>query len=133
MQLMPKTAVAQGCPEAMITDPEMNVKAAVNCIKALDRALTSKVPDKTERMKFVLAAYNSGIAHIQDAIALAGKYGMDPAVWDGNVRQALMMKSRPEYYNDPVVKYGFFRAAQTVEYVDKVLDTFARYKSLKTQ
>lgn len=131
MQLMPKTAAAQGCPEGMITDPEMNVRAAVNCIRALDRSLQTKVPDRSERMKFVLAAYNSGLAHIQDAIALAGKYGMDPTVWDGNVRQALMMKSRPEYYNDPVVKYGFFRASQTVEYVDKVLDTFARYKSLK--
>lgn len=132
MQLMPGTAAAQGCPANMITDPEMNVKAAVNCIIALDKSLAPKVPDKGERMKFILAAYNSGLAHILDAIALAGKYGMNPAVWDGNVRQALMMKSRPEYYNDPVVKYGFFRATQTVEYVDKVLDTYARYKSLKS-
>lgn len=51
-------------------------------------------------------------------------------MWDGNVRVALAMKSRPEYYNDPVVKYGYFRANQTIEYVDKVLGTFACDKQL---
>ena len=90
------------------------------------------MPQRTERLKFVLAAYNSGIAHILDAMALAGKYGMDPTRWDGNVRRALMLKSQPEYYNDPVGKDGFFRATQTVEYVDKVLDIFEKYKALKS-
>ncbi len=33
------------------------------------------MPDDAERIKFILAAYNSGIAHIYDAIALAKKYG----------------------------------------------------------
>lgn len=130
MQLMPKTAAAYGCPSDAVTDPEQNLKAAVSCIAALDKSFKGKVPDPAERMKFILAAYNSGVAHILDAIALARKYGMRPDVWDGNVRVALAMKSRPEYYNDPVVKYGYFRANQTIEYVDKVLGTFARYKQL---
>ena len=132
MQLMPGTAKAFGCPTERIRDPELNVKAAVRCLRELDSSLARKVPQRTERLKFVLAAYNSGIAHILDAMALAGKYGMDPTRWDGNVRRALMLKSQPEYYNDPVVKYGFFRATQTVEYVDKVLDIFEKYKALKS-
>ena len=95
MQLMPGTAKAFGCPTERIRDPELNVKAAVRCLRELDSSLARKVPQRTERLKFVLAAYNSGIAHILDAMALAGKYGMDPTRWDGNVRRALMLKSQP--------------------------------------
>lgn len=129
MQLMPKTASANGLSQENITDPELNVKAAVKVIQSLDKTLSSKVPDDAERLKFILAGYNSGIAHILDAIALAEKLGLNPRVWNGNVRDALLLKSKPEYYHDPVVKYGYFKGTQTVEYVDKVLKTFDRYKS----
>ena len=33
---------------------------------------------------------------------------------------ALLMKSDPVHYNDPVVKYGYFRGTQTVEFVRRV-------------
>ena len=54
------------------------------------------------------------------------KYGKDPAVWEGNVEEALMMKSKPEYYNDEVCKYGYFRGRQTREYVVKVMDFYSK-------
>ena len=81
-----------------------------------------------ERIKFILAAYNSGIAHIYDAIALARKHGKNPALWHDNVSEALMMKSNPEYYNDPVCRYGYFRGRQTVEYVKEVTRVYERFK-----
>ena len=34
------------------------------------------------------------------------------------------MKSHPEYYNDPVCKYGYFRGQQTFEYVNRVFDFY---------
>ena len=95
-------------------------------MKSLDTSLAKKVPDPEERRKFTLAAYNSGIAHIYDAIALAAKYGKNPQVWDGNVADALLMKSKPEYYNDPVCKYGYFRGKETTAYVRKVMDFYNR-------
>ena len=50
----------------------------------------------------------------------AQKYGYDPQVWDGNVAQAILMKMNPKYYNDPVVKYGYCRGTETVEYVKNI-------------
>ena len=79
-------------------------------------------------MKFVVAAYNSGIAHIYDAIALANKHGLDSGRWENGASQALMMKMNPEYYNDPVCKYGYFRGRQTCEYVKSVFEIYNQIK-----
>ncbi len=75
MQIMPRTARAYGLSSSKITNPEANIRTAAAIMKALDKSLSKKVPDSEERRKFILAAYNSGIAHIYDAIALAKKYG----------------------------------------------------------
>jgi membrane-bound lytic murein transglycosylase F len=63
-----------------------------------------------------------------DAIALAEKHGHDPQVWQGNVADALLMKSNPEYYNDPVCKYGYFRGKQTTAYVEEVMAFYEKCK-----
>ena len=81
-----------------------------------------------ERQKFILACYNGGIGHVTDAMALAEKYGMDPTKWDNNVEKAILMKSNPEYYNDPVVKYGYMRGRETTGYVDKIMKYYDRFK-----
>ncbi len=36
------------------------------------------------------------------------------------------MKAKPEYYNDPVCKYGYFRGKETTAYVRKVMDFYKR-------
>lgn len=126
MQIMPQTARSFGLSEAEITNNNRSIETAVKILKHLDGIFRSKVSNPDERRKFVIAAYNSGPAHILDAIALAGKHGLNPAVWYGNVAEALKMKSKPEYYNDPVCKYGYFRARQTIEYVDRVYNFYSR-------
>ena len=45
------------------------------------------------------------------------------------MEQALLLKSNPEYYRDPEVKYGYFKGTQTVRYVKRVMDTFNMYKT----
>lgn len=129
MQLMPATARAMGISPESLQNPDANVLAAARLIKKLDTSLESKIPDKAERMKFVVAAYNCGLGHIYDAIALAGKYGLDPKVWTGSVSEAALMKSRPQYYNDPVVKNGYFRGRETTEFVERVMNAYNYYKN----
>ncbi len=127
MQLMPATARRYGLG-SNIADPQSNIDAAARIIRDLDKSLSKYVSEEEERKKFILAAYNSGISHIYDAIALAKKFGKNPKIWKGNVSEALLMKAYPEYYNDEVCKYGYFRGRQTVKYVDEVMRTYHLYK-----
>lgn len=128
MQIMPRTARAYNLSANRISNPEANISTATKIIRDLDKSLSRKVSDREERRKFVIAAYNSGIAHVLDAIALAEKYGKNPQIWDGNVETVLLMKANPEYYSDPVCRAGYFRGRQTVAYVRNVMAFYDQAK-----
>lgn len=128
MQIMPGTARQFGVSAGSLADTDTSIKLATKIYNLLDRSLQADVPDPAERRKFIMAAYNGGIAHVRDAIALARKYGKDPQVWDNNVESALLMKSKPEYFNDPVCKYGYFRGTETVRYVKDVMGLYDRVR-----
>ena len=124
MQIMPATARGYRTKVSQLNNPETSVKVATQLLDDLDGYLLKHVPNDAERRKFVIAAYNVGIAHVYDAIALAKKYGLNPEVWDDNVSKAILMKMNPKYYNDPVVKYGYCRGTETVDYVKKITNFY---------
>lgn len=126
MQLMPRTAANFGLNRQNIFNPGKNIEAGVQYIKSLNM-MFRKIENKEERVKFILAAYNSGPAHILDAMALAQKYGRNPHIWFGHVDYYLAKKSDPQYFNDEVVKYGQFRSGYTLKYVKNILNTFQKY------
>lgn len=133
MQLMPATARAFGVGADRIQNNDDNIRAASKVVQSLDGSLKKYVPDALERRKFVVAAYNSGLAHVLDAIAIARKLGYDPQVWDGSVGEAMLLKMNPEYYNDPVVKYGYCHGRQTHEYVKTVFSCYDKaVRQIKT-
>lgn len=127
MQLMPRTAANFGLTRKNMFNPEKNIEAGVQYLKSLNLTFL-KIKNKDERIKFILASYNSGPAHVLDARALTAKYGKNPDIWFGNVEYYLLKKSVPEFYNDPVVKYGRFRAGETVNFVEEILATYERYR-----
>ena len=124
MQIMPRTARGYRTPVSALNNPETSIRVATQLIDDLDRQLQKYVPNDRERLKFVVGSYNVGIAHVLDAMRLCDKYGMDPQVWDGNVERALLMKPKPEYYNDPVVKYGYCRGSEPVAYVRDIMEFY---------
>ena len=126
MQLMPRTAANFGLDRHSVFDPELNIEAGVQYIKSLNMTFR-QVENKEERILFILAAYNSGPAHILDAMALARKFGKNSHIWFNNVELFLVKKSEPQFYNDPVVKYGYFRGKETVRYVKNTMDTYEKY------
>lgn len=129
MQVMPGTARAYGVAPERLVHPETAISTATRILSDIRKSLSRyEIDDPDELAKFTLAAYNSGIAHIYDAIALAEKLGYDPTRWDGNVAACLLLKSKPEYYNDPVCRFGYFRGRQTVVYVDHVMTFYDRAK-----
>jgi len=128
MQLMPRTAKNYGVSQE--SSPRSQVKAGVQFIQWLDDRFLESIPEEEERTRFILAAYNIGYGHIQDARRLAEKNGDDPNIWLGNVEVWLLKKSDPEYYTDQVVKYGYARGIETYNYVREVLERYEHYKNI---
>ncbi|HVF51194.1 MAG TPA: transglycosylase SLT domain-containing protein [Pyrinomonadaceae bacterium] len=125
LQLMPRTAREFGVQNAQ--DPEDNVRGAVKFLQWLTKHWSSRIPDEGERLKFILASYNCGQGHVEDAQRLTRKYGGDPQVWR-DVSYWLLQKSKQQYYADPEVKYGFCRGIEPVTYVSLILERFDHYK-----
>lgn len=128
MGLMPRTAEAFGVSEDELNDPEASIRGATALLKRLNSSFRD-IEDQNERIKFILAAYNAGAGHINDAQALTEKYGKDPHVWNENVEEYIKLKKLPEYYNDPVCKQGYFRATETLNYVEYVIERWHYYQS----
>lgn len=127
MQLMPLTAHKMGVEKG--ASPVEQIKAGTELIKWLEERFEN-IPDKSERIKFVLAAYNVGLGHVIDARNLAEKDGKNPDVWDNSVDMYLLKKSDPDFYNDPIVKYGYCRGVETYNYVSQILDRYEHYKNI---
>ena len=119
MQLMPSTGRSFGLTDDIFTDPEANIAAGVRYISSLQKGLL-KISDPQERISFVLGSFHAGLGHIYDAIELAKKYGYDPEKWDNNVAVCLQLKSNPEYFNDSIVKCGYFPGSTTTDHVREI-------------
>ena len=128
MQLMPATAKQFGATDP--EDPQQGISAGVKYLKWLDEFWEPKVPDSTERIKFILGSYNVGQGHVLDARKLSAKYGKDSTIWDDHVAFYLLKKSEPEFYNDPVVSAGYCRGREPVYYVEEILYRSEQYKQL---
>lgn len=125
MQLMPQTAKSLGLEEHEICNPDKNVGAAARYINQLNTSFTD-IKNREERTKFILGAYNGGIGHIRDAMALARKYNRNPFVWD-EVAPYVLGLSQPQYYKDRVVKRGYMRGSETANYVLRIMERWRDY------
>lgn len=126
MQVMPKTGKSYGYRN--LKDPETNIEAGISHLAYLNEFWEEQIADSTERLKFVLASYNAGQYHVQDARKLAEKQGWDPNIWQNNVDSAMLLKSEKKYFNDPVVNYGYCRGEEPVNYVTEIFERFNYYK-----
>jgi membrane-bound lytic murein transglycosylase F len=126
LQIMPATARDLGVADPY--DPDANVAGAVRYLRWLQAEYwDDAIADPQERLKFTLASYNAGAGHVMDAQRLARKHGDDPARW-ADVAFWLLRLSEAEWYNDPVVRHGYCRGLEPVEYVARILDRFAHYR-----
>jgi len=128
MQVMPHTGKGFGID--ITSSPKNNLKAGILYINRLHDIFDPKIPDEKERIMFILAAYNAGPGHVLDAMKLAEKNGMDPAKWEGNVAIWLQKKRDPKYYNDSVVRSGYFRGTESIAFVSEILERYEHYKNI---
>lgn len=125
MQMMPSTAEWLGAGD--ISDPIEGVRIGTIYLKRIHNAYRNHTDDPVERLKFALAAYNAGVGRIQDCIKFAAIRGVDSSSWDNIV--ALI----PEMNDDSIleidtIKFGKFKGAETIAYVENVLSKYEQYK-----
>lgn len=127
MQVMDKTAKEYHVED--LYDPSQNVHAGTEHLRWLQRQWQGSITLKETRQKFVLASYNVGLGHLQDAVRLTQKYGGDPTNWE-HVSDFLLKKSYEKYYTDPVVQYGYCRGIEPVNYVNDILTIYHEYQEV---
>lgn len=129
MQIMPQTADHLGLKRTDLTNPEQNISAAARYLAELEQTF-SDIPSRHERQNFILAAYNGGAHHIRDAMALTRQAGRDATRWD-QVSEYVLKLSQPQYYENPVVRYGYMRGRETVDYVRLIRQRYQQYRGVK--
>ncbi|MFN3714356.1 MAG: transporter substrate-binding domain-containing protein [Alcanivoracaceae bacterium] len=122
MQVMPRTAAQFGYEDLFV--PENNVAASLEFMDWLYERFPQSLPLE-ERIYFTLAAYNAGHAHVHDARRLAQRLGKDPNRWFGNVEEAMLLLSRPEYYRH--ARFGYVRGSEPVNYVREIRERYIGY------
>ncbi|WP_209332138.1 transporter substrate-binding domain-containing protein [Lunatimonas salinarum] len=127
LQLMPVTLRQFGVTNP--NDPRESLRGGVNYLRYLDGFWLERIPDNNERIRFILASYNIGHGHVQDAWRLALKYGKDSRIWS-SVAFYLERKSKPEIYRDPLVTSGYAKGHLAVQYVIDILSLYESYKVL---
>jgi len=125
MQVMPRTAKELGIDR--LHNPEQSVKAGV---KYLDWLRDRFEPELavSDRMWFVLAAYNAGVGHVRDARRLAKQKGWEANRWFGNVERAMLLLSKRKYAK--AARHGYVRGAEPVKYVREISNRYDAYLKL---
>lgn len=129
MQLMPATAQRFGIDTTHTR--ESNIRAGVAYLKYLDNFWRNRIHDPQERVKFILASYNVGPGHVQDAQRIAQHVGRNPYTWDNNVADCLLLKSDQKYLALEGVKHGYCRGKEPFEYVKSILTQYTMYQSME--
>ncbi len=127
MQLMPVTANKFGMDS--VSTPVQQLTAGVNFLKWLNNQLRDEIPDRQERISFILAAYNIGLGKVLAAREKAIKYGKNPNKWNGNVDYYLTRRSlkdpKPSY--DSVLDQSVYAGAG--RFVDNILERYQHYRN----
>ncbi|MBI2992595.1 MAG: membrane-bound lytic murein transglycosylase MltF [Gammaproteobacteria bacterium] len=114
MMLTNDTARLLGVKDRL--DPLQSLRGGAMYLKELDRKMPARIgePDRTW---FVLAAYNVGFGHLEDARVLTQRQGGDPDRWL-DVRQRLPLLSHRNWYEQ--TRHGYARGWEPVRFVDRI-------------
>ena len=126
MQLMPETGRQYNLQN--FYEPVANIDAGTRHLKWLGERWAPEIADPEERLKFILASYNAGSGHVEDARILARLARKNANVWD-ETAPFLLKLADPEYYNRPEVQYGYCRGEEPYLYVKEILSRFEQYRS----
>ncbi|MBK6510765.1 MAG: membrane-bound lytic murein transglycosylase MltF [Haliea sp.] len=114
MMLTEATAKAMGVDNRL--DAEQSLRGGARYLKDIKRRLPQNIAEP-DRTWMALAAYNIGLAHLEDARVLTARQGGDPNLWqDLMARLPLLQQSR--YFK--TTRYGYARGAEAAALVRNV-------------
>ena len=64
-------------------------------------------------------------------MALCRRDGGNAHQWS-HVEPYVLKLSQAQYYNDPIVKYGYMRGSETADYVRKIQERWLSYRGVKS-
>lgn len=98
------------------TDPEQSMRGGARYFKSLRRRLPEDI-EEPHRSWMALAAYNIGMAHLEDARVLTERRGGDPHRWS-DVMASLPLLEDPQHYRQ--LRHGYARGSEAVRYVQNI-------------
>ena len=114
MMLTEDTADRLGVTDRL--DPKQSIPAGARYLLLLKDNIPSRIPEP-DRTWLALAAYNIGIAHLEDARVLAERLNLNPDAW-ADIKKTLPLLNKAEYYSQ--LKYGFARGGAPVIFVESI-------------
>lgn len=114
MMLTSDTADALGVNDRL--DPKENVPAGANYLLTLKEALPEHIPEP-DKTWIALAAYNTGMGHLEDARILAKQNKLNPDSW-ADLKKALPLLSKTAYHD--ALKHGYARGGEAVIFVENI-------------
>lgn len=114
MMLTQRTARSLGIRNRL--DPQQSVDGGAKYMAQLRSRLPDEVRGK-DRLWFALAAYNVGLGHLTDAMALAKRHGKNPYLWR-DIKQTLPLLAQRRYFK--TVTFGYARGSEPVRYVQRI-------------
>lgn len=123
MQVLPKFA---GVQADSLYEPTANLTAGLRMLRATFDSYAYL--DSLDRWRFTLAEYHAGHGHLTDARRIAMEMGRDPNQWKNGVAHALPKLLVRRYFEN--TRHGFYDGAETVKYVDEILNRARMYSRL---
>ena len=97
-------------------DAAQSLRGGARYLKDIVRRLPKRI-EEPDRTWMALAAYNIGLAHLEDARVLTQRQGGDPNLWR-DVLKRLPLLQKTKYYKD--TRYGYARGLEAASLVQRV-------------
>jgi membrane-bound lytic murein transglycosylase F len=114
MMLTEDTADRLGVSDRL--DAEQSVIAGAQYLQLLKDSLPERIPEP-DRTWIAMAAYNTGLGHLEDARIIAQRLGLNPNSWT-DLKSTLPLLRKGAYFN--TVKHGYARGGEAVIMVENV-------------
>ena len=97
-------------------DPIQSINGGAKYLKSIFERISSTVTGE-DRLWMALAAYNTGLGHLEDARTLTSQMGGNANRWL-DVKKHLPLLAKRKYYRN--LKHGYARGWEPVEYVENI-------------